>query len=190
MSSNQFAGHTDDDLLALARHGSAAALEALFERCRDLVIRVVRQRLNWPLRRLVDSVDILQDVEVELCDQPVPMAALQSRESWIGYLCVLALHKLAESQRHYEAQRRSLDRDVPLECVPALPQPTAAAPEGVSARERLDLVERGLSRVPRAIFRLLRVGHTHAAIATRLHISERTVERYVRKLKSLPPPPQ
>src|SRR4051812_15747384 len=50
------------DLLDRARAGDQAAWDELFKTCYPKVIRVVRRKLNRPLRALYDSTDFASDV--------------------------------------------------------------------------------------------------------------------------------
>ena len=51
-----------DGLFARAQSGEEAAWEELFRRCYPKVLRVVRRRLNQPMRSLYDSADFANDV--------------------------------------------------------------------------------------------------------------------------------
>src|SRR5205823_7837978 len=51
-----------DGLFARARAGDQAAWEELFTTCYPKVVRVVRRKLNAPMRSLYDSTDFASDV--------------------------------------------------------------------------------------------------------------------------------
>src|SRR3954468_17659368 len=61
-----------DELIARARAGDQAAWEELFRACYPKVVRVVRRKLDRPLRPLYDSTDFASDVWKSLaakCDR-------------------------------------------------------------------------------------------------------------------------
>src|SRR3954453_12609157 len=51
-----------DELIARARAGDQSAWEELFHTCYPKVIRVVRRKLDRPMRSLYDSTDFVSDV--------------------------------------------------------------------------------------------------------------------------------
>ncbi len=98
-------------LLLDAGRGDPAAVNALLERHRQTLRRLVQVRLDRAIARRVDASDIVQDVLIEantrlkdyLADPRMPF------HLWLRHLAkdrVIEMHR-----RHRGAQRRSLDRE-------------------------------------------------------------------------------
>jgi RNA polymerase sigma-70 factor (ECF subfamily) len=102
------------ELLAQARQGDAGAVNALLERHRAALRRMVDLRMDRALSRRVDASDIVQDVMVEanrrlkdyLSNPSMPF------HLWLRHM---ARDRLIDAhRRHRVSQRRSLDREQPL----------------------------------------------------------------------------
>jgi RNA polymerase sigma factor (sigma-70 family) len=180
----------DELLLEQARCGSRDALQNLFDHYCAAVLFVVRRRLHMPLRRLLDSVDIMQEVQLTLTEQPVPADALESPRAFMRFVCGIAKHKLADARRYHAAERRSLQREVPLDSVPADDLPAVDPCQELDEVETWQRLEQELPPVYRAIVRLRRAGKTQVEIAAHLGIGERTVRRVLSKLKPILTPPR
>ncbi len=99
-----------------ARHGDRAAGLTLFEVYADNILYVLRKRLTWPLRRLVDSIDVMQDVRVDFCTHDLPPNVFDSPEFFLKYVIGMAQRQARKLHRAYVvAAKRNLHRDVPLE---------------------------------------------------------------------------
>lgn len=101
-------------LLANAQSGSPGAVDALLDRHRESLRRMVRTRMDQALNRRIDASDVVQDVLLEasqrlkdyLGDPRMPFAL------WLRHIAqdrIIDLHR-----RHRLAARRSLDREQPL----------------------------------------------------------------------------
>src|SRR5262245_57532995 len=102
------------ELLAQARQGDAEAVNALLERHRAALRRMVDLRMDRALSRRVDASDIVQDVMLEanrrlndyLSNPAMPF------HLWLRHM---ARDRLIDAhRRHRVSQRRSLDREQPL----------------------------------------------------------------------------
>ena len=102
------------ELLADARRGRQGAVDALLEKHRESLRRMVHTRMDQALNRRVDASDIVQDVLLEasqrlkdyLDDPRMPFGL------WLRHIAqdrIIDLHR-----RHRLAARRSLDREQPL----------------------------------------------------------------------------
>ena len=102
-------------LLNGAGDGDAGAVNRLMNRHRDALKRLVRMRMDRALARRVDASDVVQDVMFEasrrlndyMRDPKMPF------HLWLRQLAkdrIIDMHR-----RHREAQRRSVDREQPLE---------------------------------------------------------------------------
>lgn len=105
---------TTQELLARARQGNESAINALLERHREAIRRLIDARLDYAVRRRVDASDIVQDVLIEasrrlreyLRDPAMPFPL------WLRYL---ARDRLIDAhRRHRLAERRSVDREQAL----------------------------------------------------------------------------
>jgi len=106
--------NTTQELLAGARGGDAAAVNALLDRHRDALRRMIDLRMDRRLQQRVDASDVVQDVLVDaarrlseyLRDSPMPF------QLWLRQI---AQDRLIDAhRRHREAARRSVDREQPL----------------------------------------------------------------------------
>ncbi len=183
-------------LLEQARQGSRDAAAQLFEAWKRPVLMDVREQLGWPLRRLFDSDDFLQEVAVELSSHDIAPEVFESAERFMAYVTGLAVNKVSEERRRYATLKRALSRDIALavrERVRLLKRAHASAlapdhEERVDQEDELARLERGLPPVHRAIVRLRLAGWTYAAIAKRFDINERTVRRVWQKVIDSAPP--
>ena len=104
-----------DDLLRDAKGGTPAAIDLLLGQFRGPLRRVVDLRLDPVLARRIDASDIVQDVLLEASQRlseylrnPVMPFHL-----WLRHLAqdrIIDTHR-----RHRQAQRRSVDREQPIE---------------------------------------------------------------------------
>jgi len=103
-----------EQLLTSARDGDGDAVNALLERHRDAVRRMIDLRMDRVLKRRVDASDIVQEVMIEanrrlqtyLQDPVMPF------HLWLRQM---AKDRLIDAhRRHRGAARRSMDREQPL----------------------------------------------------------------------------
>jgi RNA polymerase sigma-70 factor (ECF subfamily) len=99
------------ELLSEARQGDAAAKNALLERHREALRRMIELRMDPVLQKRVDASDIVQDVLIDahrrldgyLEEAPLPFHV------WLRHM---AKDRLIDAhRRHRGASRRSLDRE-------------------------------------------------------------------------------
>jgi len=171
------------------RRGEAVAIAELVRRYLPYVRAAVRRTLPAALRGRFDSLDFAQDVWLSFFH-----GAAARRDEWdeatlIAYLSQMARLKVTEEYRHQTTQKVGLTRETPLEGVgePAgrTPTPSAAA----LADDEWDRLTAELTERDRAMLRMLRDGHTHSEIAGAFGLSEKTVQRLVRRLLTRDPPP-
>jgi RNA polymerase sigma-70 factor (ECF subfamily) len=102
------------ELLDQARQGKTEAVNALLERHRAALRRLVEMRMDQALVRRVDASDIVQDVMVEANRRLADYLANPSMpfHLWLRHM---ARDRLIDAhRRHRVAGRRSLDREQPL----------------------------------------------------------------------------
>lgn len=96
-----------EDLFARARAGDQAAWEELFRTCYPKLRRVIRRRLDAPLRSLYDSADIANDVFKSLAAKS-DRYDFTSFEALLSYLAEVAENKIIDESRRQKAQLRDL----------------------------------------------------------------------------------
>jgi RNA polymerase sigma factor (sigma-70 family) len=176
-------------LLDACRRGDSNAAAELVRRYRPHVRAAVRRRLAADMRMRFDSQDFAQDVWLSFFRAAIDRADLQDERSLVAYLSQMARLKVAEEYRHQTTQKVGLGRDVPFSRTgdPAGRVPTPSA--DAQADEEWDRMTAGLPDRERQMLQMLRDGHTHADAAAKFGLSEKTVQRLVRRVftRGLPP---
>lgn len=98
-----------------AQTGDAAAVDRLLGEFREPLRQVIRMRLDPVLARRVDASDIVQDVLLEANQRLLDYLKSPSMpfHLWLRHLAqdrIIDTHR-----RHREAQRRSIDREQPIQ---------------------------------------------------------------------------
>lgn len=102
-------------LLNGAGGGDAGAVNRLMNRHRDALKRLVRMRMDRALARRVDASDVVQDVMFE-ASRRLNDYMREPKMPFHLWLRQLAKDRIIDMhRRHREAQRRSVDREQPLE---------------------------------------------------------------------------
>jgi RNA polymerase sigma-70 factor (ECF subfamily) len=110
----QSANEGMDELLDRAARGDALAKDALLQCYRDRLLRMIAVRLDRRLAARVDASDVVQEALLDaalrlpeyLMDRPIPFYPWLRRLAWE--------HLLKEQERHLEAHKRSVAREVRL----------------------------------------------------------------------------
>ena len=172
-------------LLEEIRAGSEDAACELMTKYGPAVRRVVRRYLRERerLRRSCDSADFEQEVWASFFAKPPDPNKLDRPEALVGFLVSMANHKLAdEARRQFLCQKRDLNRQNSLDGSAVWVRDELAGPDptpstAAAARERWEqLPERD-----RRILELLCDGRSRAEVAVELDVSEKTVQRVVRR---------
>ena len=179
-----------DDLFARARAGDDSAWRELFRECYPKIIRVVRRKLNQPLRNIYDSADFASDVMKSLAARADHLD-FTSLHSLMAFLTEVAEKKVIDEHRKLHTLKRNVDRerrlegksagdDNPAHEVPSA-EPTASqwAQEG-EARERLFA---GQDAEERRIIELKGLGHSVAEISELTGWNPRKVQRFLKCLQ-------
>lgn len=171
---------SDRSLLVLVRGGEEEAAKALYERYAHRLFGLVERKLGEKLRAHTDTEDIVQSVFMSifrgvksgLYDAPAGSTL------W-NLLAVIAVHKLRSRAQHLTAQRRDVERNVPLE------YEIDQIPSDESSIELLEICLResleSLRPVDRCFLSLRIQGHTVDEISKTTGRSRRTVERSLQK---------
>jgi len=178
-----------DGLFARAKGGDEAAWEELFHTCYPKVIRVVRRRLNRPLRTLYDSTDFASDVMKSLAAN-LDRLDFPSIDSLIAFLVQVAEQKVIDEHRRQHTQKRDITRERPIaadvegetrDAVLASSEPTAS--QVAQAREVHELLLAGQDEREREVIDLRREGYSNAEIAHRTGWNIRKVQRFLKDLQ-------
>jgi RNA polymerase sigma factor (sigma-70 family) len=97
-------------LFARAQAGDQIAWSELFRECYPKVQRVVRRRINGPLRRYVDSTDIASDVFGDLAKKAATFR-FETVDDVRRYLVDAAYKRIIDEQRRLLARKRDARRD-------------------------------------------------------------------------------
>ncbi len=100
-------------LFARAQAGDQAAWVALFNECYPKVQRVVRRRINGPLRRYMDSTDIASDVFGELAEK-ASRFRFETVDDVRNFLLDAAHKRVVDEHRRFMAKKRDSRREMPL----------------------------------------------------------------------------
>jgi RNA polymerase sigma-70 factor (ECF subfamily) len=106
--------NTTQQLLDGVRGGDPGAVNALLERHRDALRRMIDVRMDKRLQQRVDASDIVQEVLVDANRRLAEYLrdAAMTFQLWLRHI---ARDRLIDAhRRHREAARRSLDREQPL----------------------------------------------------------------------------
>jgi RNA polymerase sigma factor (sigma-70 family) len=176
------------ELIQRVRQGSEEAAWELVRRHGEALRRAVRRVLNRRLRPKFDSLDFVQLVWSSLFRVRASLDRFGRPEELAAYLAAMARNKVGmEVRRRLLTEKHNLNREVSYD--PAvleqhsgvrdrLPPPIEVA----IARERWDRLIRGQPGHYRQIIQMRLQGHTHQAIADALHLDERTVRRFIKRL--------
>jgi DNA-directed RNA polymerase specialized sigma24 family protein len=175
------------ELIQRARNGDVEACQRLHARYAEHVLRFIRRRLKQPLRRIVDSTDVAQDVWKSVFLNTLQQKDFADPQQFLRLLAGIAEKKALERQRQQvETQKRSLARDVSLETHGhGLADRTES---GVNPAARVESEDewvhrlRNLSERERSLLKGLRAGESLEDFAQRHHLSLKTVYRVAKQI--------
>jgi RNA polymerase sigma-70 factor (ECF subfamily) len=177
-----------DALIARARAGDQAAWEELFRTCYPKVIRVVRRKLDQPMRSLYDSTDFVSDVMKSLAAN-IERLDFPSMGSLIAFLAQAAEQKVIDEYRRRHTLKRDITREralaaadgtdfKPMTLISAEPTASQVA-QADEARERL---LQGQDELERLVIELRHQGYTNVEIAEQTGWNIRKVQRFLKEL--------
>lgn len=181
-------GGSFDGLFARAQSGDSEAWEELFRQCYPKVIRVVRRRLNQPMRSLYDSADFASDVWRSLLaksdrfDFPTIGALLAFLEQ-AAKQKVIDEHRRLHSLKRDRTRTMSLDAGTDgysagLEVASADPTPSQFA----VANEGWQRVNERLDETRRRVLDMARQGYSTREIHEAVGWSLRKVQRELKEM--------
>ena len=175
------------ELMQQVVNGSEDAARTLFDKYRDYLLFVIRQRMHQNLRKRFDSTDIAQDVWASFFSEPLENRGFETREQLIAFLTTLAKNKLNDAQTQNTAWRRNVNREISMDDShrfdkTALPAPDATPSQIVMSKEEWTRFLSTQPPVYRAIYMMMRDGKTHVEIAAELGINDRLIRRVMNRL--------
>lgn len=187
------------ELVQAAGNGNHAARNALMERHRAALRKLVHFRLDRRLAGRVDASDVVQDVLLE-ADRRLQDYVVDPRMPFHLWLRQLAKDRMIDLHRRHHAQRRTVDREQPmhgrfgdqssLDLAAQLPDheltPAAATIRKELEQRFLEALDH-LSDADREMIVMRHVEHLgNSEVATALQLSEAAAGmRYLRALRRL-----
>lgn len=177
-------------LLESFRAGDNAAAEALFDRYYQRLTWLARTRLSPRLAQRTDPEDVVMSVYRSFfIDVRAGKFTLSRGGDLWRLLAAMTKHKLLRQARHHRADRRSVDRESPLDsvaeahCYVQRDEPTPE--EALMLADELEHVLSKLSSVERRVLELRLQGAQVAEIAQDTGRSERTVRRILVSIREV-----
>ncbi|MGE3821454.1 MAG: RNA polymerase sigma factor [Isosphaeraceae bacterium] len=176
--------------MARARAGDTIAWEVLFQRCYPKVVRVVRRKLNPPMRSLYDSTDFASDVMKSLAAN-LQQLEFDSFNSLMAFLVQTAKRKVVDEYRKVHTLKRDIDRQKHLGAVEedgggvalALESDEPTASKFAQADEAHECLVQDQDEVRREVIELRVMGNSNDEIADHVGWSLRKVQRYLKDLE-------
>lgn len=188
---------TTQALVEQVQQGNDDALQELCCRYHRRVLAAVRLRLGSGLRRKLESCDLVQEVLIDAL-RHVHTFDFKTEGAFLHYLNRVAANKIRDEADRWNAQKRDVGKEVPLE------NPRSSASENplnrmedraiptpsriVSLREDLALLERAMDRLAEEseeyrdlIVAVKLEGKTYAEIAEDKNISADAVRMRVKR---------
>lgn len=178
-----------DGLFARARAGDQAAWEELFRTCYPKVIRVVRRKLNPPMRSLYDSADFASDVWKSLAAK-FERYDFPSIDSLLAFLKQAAEQKVIDEYRRRHTQKRDMDKERPMAVdhgdgvvERTLPSADPTPSQVAQASEGYEQLLAGLTEQERHVIDMRRMGYTNEEISELTGWHLRKVQRFLKNLE-------
>ncbi len=189
MMNDQAAGRTLelDDLFQRARDGDEQAWQELVDQCYSKVLRVVRRRLDRPMRSLFDSTDFANDVFKSLFAKSHKFD-FPNVEAVGKYLEKTAHDKVVDEWRKQHRIKRDRNRSVSfndlaageMQFEPMADDPTPS--QYAQASETRELLADSISDEDRAVLDLKAQDYSNEEVASRTGFHVRKVQRVLKKI--------
>jgi RNA polymerase sigma-70 factor (ECF subfamily) len=169
--------------IADARAGSSSALGRLFESCRAYLLAIANSELGADLQSKVGASDLVQQTFLNAQKEFAGFRG-QSEAELLAWLRRILRNSLVDASRHYEASKREVGREQPLNgsavfVAAATPPPS---PRSLAAlREDAARLEQVLRQLPEHYRRAIELRHqeskTFAEVAAALGCSEEAARK-------------
>lgn len=176
------------ELLARAKIGDESAWEELFRTCYPKVVRVVRRKLDSPMRSLYDSTDFASDVMKSLAANFGRMD-FPSINSLMAFLAQVAEQKVIDEHRRRRTLKRDVTRERPIsgfrgaETPIAIPSDDPTASQLAQANEVHEQLLNRSDETERRVLKLRELGHDNQDIADQTGWHVRRVQRFLKDLR-------
>jgi RNA polymerase sigma-70 factor (ECF subfamily) len=177
-----------DSLFSRARAGDQAAWAELFHTCYPKVCRVVRRKLDRPLRSLYDSTDFASDVMKSLAAN-LDRLDFPSISSLMAFLAQAAEQKVIDEYRRRHTLKRDIKRERSLtseegtDIQPIILKSAEPTPsEFAQADEVREQLLAGQDATERAVIELKQHGYSNSEIAEKTGWNIRKVQRFFKDL--------
>ncbi|MEZ6197715.1 MAG: sigma-70 family RNA polymerase sigma factor [Planctomycetota bacterium] len=176
-------------LIERAQGGDPEALSRVFEVYRDRIHALVRKKLGDPLRRNLDSSDVVQSVCLEAL-QDIDKVEYRDEDGFVRWLARIAENTIRDRHRYFGARKRrgpGRADDLPLSQADAEAQGLTPSRE-LSNAEQMALVLDALGRLPeeyRRVIRLVRFEKkSHAEAGEALGRSEKATRMLLARARA------
>jgi len=105
------------DLVQRLQKGEGKALDKLLERYQDRIRRIVRIKLGSRLREHVESMDIVQQVNI-VAIRKLETLELRDNASILRWLSQIALNQIRDVNQYFTAERRDVNRVIAMDFGP------------------------------------------------------------------------
>jgi len=182
--------HDSGDLFTRARAGDQDAWRELFEKCYPKVLRVVRRKLDQPMRSLYDSTDFASDVMKSLAAK-FDKFDFPSLDSLHAYLVQAAKQKVIDEYRRRHTLKHDIGRERsvdwaddgdPMRHALASGDPTAS--QEAQATEVHERLLADLDETERAVVELKHQGLSNSEVAEITGWHVRKVQRFLQALSN------
>jgi RNA polymerase sigma factor (sigma-70 family) len=178
-----------EGLFARARAGDQAAWEELVGTCYPKIQRIVRRRLNPPMRSLYDSTDFTNDVFKSLAAKS-DRFDFPTMEALLAYLTRAAEQKVIDEYRRQHAQKRDIDlnrrlgeEDGGRSGTQDLPSHDPTPSQVAVANETRERLMAGQTGPVREVIELKDQDYTNEEVAARTGLHTRKVQRVLKSLR-------
>ena len=175
-------------LIEQCRQGDAAAAEAIFARYVNRLTALARSRLSRKLAARFDASDVVMSAYRSFFVGLARRGFAVNRENELWQLLVqITLRKLYRQIKRHSAARRTVGRDVNLHLADgspiAIPGREPRPDEAAAVADEVAGLLAPLPPTGRRILELRLQGEEIAAIAATVAVSERTVRRWLERVK-------
>jgi RNA polymerase sigma-70 factor (ECF subfamily) len=177
-----------NELFARAQAGDQDAWEELVRHCWPKILRVVRRRLNSPMRSLYDSTDFANDVLGSLVAKS-DRFDFPTFEALTAYLAQSAEKKVIDEHRRQHRQKRDIRKGVYLggavddagnQFEPPAHDPTAS--QVAQADEAKARIFQGMPERERRVLDLKEQHYTNEEVAGITGLDIRTIQRILKRI--------
>lgn len=177
-----------NDLFARAQGGDQAAWEELVRHCWPKILRVVRRRLNSPMRTLYDSTDFANAVFGSLVAKS-DRFDFPTFEALTAYLAQAAEQKVIDEHRRQHRKIRDIQRNVSLGATtngsgrryePPAHDPTAS--QLAQAHEAKTRIFEGMPEREKNVLELKEQHYTNEEVSRMTGLDIRTIQRILKRV--------